>query len=308
MLAFLLFRQIIILFLIMFTGVFLVRSGILKKEEQRVLAQVLLNVAMPCVIINAFLKVDYTPAIRNGFILMLAASALMQVLLITVTKLMRKPFHLTPIEEGSIEYCNAGTLMVPLVTAVLGGEWVVYAATFLCIQNFFLWTHAVSLVSGIRQTDVKKLLKNTNLIAVVIGALLFLVQCPVPAVLRETMDSISAIVGPLTMISTGMILAEADLRKIFMNPRIYFIIFLKMIATPLLCLLVLKYSPLSSITENANEIMMVLTMILSAPSANLITQWSAIYNKDVDYAGSIGTATMLVCIVTMPLMIFLFEI
>ena len=307
MLSILLLRQIFILFLIMFVGIILVKTGLLKKEDQHVLIVLLLDVAMPCVVINSFLKVEYTPEIRNGFILMLIAGTLVQGLAILVTKLVRKPFHLTDVEEGSIEYCNAGALMIPLIQAVLGDEWVVYTATFLCVQNFYLWTHGVSLISRTPQTNLKKLIKNPNLVAIALGAVLFIIHCPLPDILRETMDNAGSMAGPLCMLSTGMIMADVDLKKIFLNVRIYFIIFLKMIVLPLLCIAIMKYTPLSTVTANADQIMMILTMIMAAPSANLITQWAALYDNEPDYAGSIGVATTLVCILTIPLMVHIFQ-
>ena len=291
----------------MFVGIILVKTGLLKKEDQHVLIVLLLDVAMPCVVINSFLKVEYTPEIRNGFILMLIAGTLVQGLAILVTKLVRKPFHLTDVEEGSIEYCNAGALMIPLIQAVLGDEWVVYTATFLCVQNFYLWTHGVSLISRTPQTNLKKLIKNPNLVAIALGAVLFIIHCPLPDILRETMDNAGSMAGPLCMLSTGMIMADVDLKKIFLNIRIYFIIFLKMIVLPLLCIAIMKYTPLSTVTANADQIMMILTMIMAAPSANLITQWAALYDNEPDYAGSIGVATTLVCILTIPLMVHIFQ-
>lgn len=307
MLSVLLLRQIFILFLIMFAGIILVKTGLLKREDQNVLIVLLLDIAMPCVVINSFLKVDYTPEIRNGFLLMLAAGTLIQGFAILVTRALRRPFHLTDVEEGSIEYCNAGALMIPLVQAVLGDEWVVYTATFLCVQNFYLWTHGVSLISRTPQTDLKKLVKNPNLVAIALGAVLFILHCPLPDILRDTMDSAGNMAGPLCMLSTGMIMADVDLKKIFFNIRIYFIIFLKMIALPLVCLAVMKYTPLSTVTDNAEQIMMILTMLMAAPSANLITQWGALYDNEPDYAGSIGVATTLVCILTMPLIVHIYQ-
>ena len=291
----------------MFAGIILVKTGLLKKEDQHVLIVLLLDVAMPCVVINSFLKVEYTPEIRNGFILMLIAGTLVQGFVILVTRLVRKPFHLTDVEEGSIEYCNAGALMIPLIQAVLGDEWVVYTATFLCVQNFYLWTHGVSLISRTPQTKLKKLIKNPNLVAIALGAVLFIIHCPLPDILRETMDNAGSMAGPLCMLSTGMIMADVDLKKIFLNVRIYFIIFLKMIVLPLLCIAIMKYTPLSTVTANADQIMMILTMIMAAPSANLITQWAALYDNEPDYAGSIGVATTLVCILTIPLMVHIFQ-
>ncbi len=308
MLSFLLFRQIVILFLIMLTGVVLVKTGLLKRENNKVIVVILMNFAVPCVTVNAFLKVAYSPEIRNGLLLTVVTVAAVQAMLIVIVRISSRPLRLGTIEQGSLEYSNSGAFMIPLITAVLGGEWVVYTATYLCVQNFFLWTHGISLISETPQYNLKKLVTNPNLIGTVLGLLIFLMRIPVPEILQETMDNAGNLVGPLAMISTGMIMAEADLKKVFGNLRIYFILLLKMIVLPLLVLAALKFLPLTWITPHAHEIMLIIVMVVAAPSANLITQWSALYDKDADYAGAIGIATQLLCILTMPFIVFLFEL
>lgn len=44
-----------------------------------------------------------------------------------------------------------------------------------------------------------------------------------------------------------------------------------------------------------------------APSANIVTQFSQMFSRDALYASLINTVTMLLCIITMPLMITLFQ-
>ena len=308
MLSFLLFRQIVILFLLMLAGVVLVKTRLLKKDDNKIPLVILMNFAVPCVTINAFLKVGFSSEIRNGLLLTAATVAVVQALLIVITKLSSRPLRLNMIEQGSLEYSNSGAFMIPLITAVLGGEWVVYTATYLCVQNFFLWTHGISLISETPQYNLKKLVTNPNLIATVLGLLIFLLRIPVPEILQETLGSAGNLVGPLAMICTGMIMAEADLKKVFGNSRIYFILLLKMIVLPLLVLAALKYLPLTWITPHAHEIMLIIVMVVAAPSANLITQWSALYDKYADYAGAIGIATQLLCIFTMPFIVFLYEL
>ena len=39
-------------------------------------------------------------------------------------------------EQASLIYTNAGNLIIPLVTAVLGPEWVIYSSMFQLVQQF----------------------------------------------------------------------------------------------------------------------------------------------------------------------------
>ena len=55
-------------------------------------------------------------------------------------------FGFTPIEKATIIYSNSGNLIIPLVGAILGNEWVIYSSGYMVVQTILLWTHAKSLV------------------------------------------------------------------------------------------------------------------------------------------------------------------
>ena len=46
---------------------------------------------------------------------------------------------------------------------------------------------------------------------------------------------------------------------------------------------------------------------ICTPSASTLTQMAQVYGKDADYASAINVVTTLLCIVTMPLMVALYQ-
>ena len=60
-------EQIIQLFLMIFMGYLIVKVGLVKDEDSKVLSKIILYLIIPCVIINAF-QVDYTIAACSGCI------------------------------------------------------------------------------------------------------------------------------------------------------------------------------------------------------------------------------------------------
>ena len=69
----LLMEQIFELFLMILMGFIIVKAGIVKEEDSKVLSKIVLYLIIPCVIINAF-QVDYTKKTVNGLLIALAAS------------------------------------------------------------------------------------------------------------------------------------------------------------------------------------------------------------------------------------------
>lgn len=129
----LLMEQIIQLFLMIFMGFLIVKAKLLNSEDSKVLSIVVLYLIIPCVIINAF-QVDYTSQTVKGLLIALAGSVMTQVILLIVVSILGRVLHLNEVEVASIYYSNSGNLIVPIVTFILGKEWVLYGCVFMSVQ------------------------------------------------------------------------------------------------------------------------------------------------------------------------------
>ena len=290
----LLMEQIFELFLMILMGFIIVKAGIVKEEDSKVLSKIVLYLIIPCVIINAF-QVDYTKKTVNGLLIALAASVLLQVVLLLVVFVMGKLFSLNEVETASIYYSNSGNLIVPIVTFVLGQKWILYGCVFMSVQLIFLWTHC------------KKIILNINMISIAIGAILFFTRIRLPELITNTISSVGNMIGPASMIVTGMLFAGMDLKAIFANKRVYFISALRMLVIPLIALFLIKISHLATLSADAQKIMLIVFLAVITPSASTVTQMCQVYGNDAHYASAINVVTTLCAIVTMPFMVLLFS-
>ena len=132
MISLLLLKQIAQLFICIFLGWLLVRSRLLKPEDSRVLSVVALYVVTPCVIVNAF-QIEASPEMLRGLLLSLGTAVVLHALMLLLTALCRRPLRLNAVEQASLVYSNAGNLVIPLVSAILGKEWVLFTSMFLIV-------------------------------------------------------------------------------------------------------------------------------------------------------------------------------
>lgn len=151
----LLAQQIAQLFLILIMGYAVVKAGLLKASDSKVLSVLMVYLVCPCMILNAF-QIEDTPDIRRGLVYAMIVAAAMHVVLLAFTALLRRPLKLDVIEQVNTIYSNAGALVIPLVRALLGDEYVIYSCAFIIVQLILLWTHASSLLQGDRALDWKK--------------------------------------------------------------------------------------------------------------------------------------------------------
>ena len=299
-------NQIIQLFIMIFMGFIIVKAKLLKAEDSKILSVIVLYLIIPCVIINAF-QVDYTPQTVKGLLIALAGSVMAQVILLIVVSILGRVFHLNEVEVASIYYSNSGNLIVPIVMFILGKEWVLYGCVFMSVQLVFIWTHCKKIISRESTYDWRKIVLNINMISIAIGIVLFLTRIHLPEDINSTLSAVGGMIGPASMIVTGMLFAGMDLKAIFANKRVYFISALRMLVIPLIALFLIKISHLATLSADAQKIMLIVFLAVITPSASTVTQMCQVYGNDAHYASAINVVTTLCAIVTMPFMVLLFS-
>lgn len=306
MIAFILAKKILSLFLMMAMGVILVKSKVIRVEDSRSISLISLYLITPCAIFSAF-QMAYTPQILKGLILAAAAAIILHIIMIILTRILERPMKLDAVEKASIIYSNAGNLIIPIVTAIFGKEWVIYSAGYLLVQTILLWSHGRMTVCGEKKVDVRKIFMNINILAAVAGLVCFILGAMLPAPMLDAVDSVGTMIGPSAMIVTGMLIGSMDFQKILSYRRLWFVSVLRLIIYPLIGVAFLKFSGITGLVPEGATILMITLLAMTTPSASTVTQMAQVYGKDADYASAINVVTTLCCIFTMPLMVTLYQ-
>ncbi len=306
-LSLLLIQQICQLFIMIFFGYLLVKTKTLSTEDSKVLSKLLLFVISPCAIITSF-TIEYTPDKLMGLGISFLGAFIVHLIFIPLTELLTKIFGFAPIEKATLIYSNSGNLIIPLVGAILGKEWVLYTSGYMVIQTILLWTHAKNLVCNEKKYDLKKIFLNINVIAIAIGLCIFFTQIQMPSILLATIDKVGSMMGSIAMIVIGMLIGEMDLKSIFEEKRTYLICFMRLIVYPLIIIIILKISGLTQLTAEASQILLITLLASSAPAAATITQFAQLYNKHPGYASIMNVMSVIFSIITMPLMVMIYQI
>ena len=301
-----LISQIASLFLMMGLGLLIVKLGLLRSEDSRILSLLCIYVVTPCVNIHAF-QITYTPNILQGFLLAVALSLAMHLLLFLLSAILKRTLGMTEAEQLSVVYPNSGNLVIPLVTALMGAQWVIYASAFMSVQLLFIWTHGVSVMSGQKRVELRKILTNVNLLCVIAGLLLFLFRVELPAVVDSTLGSVAGMLGPLSMIMIGMMIAGMRLDRIVTNRRIYLVSAVRLILAPILAIVAMKLAEGFIAIPDTRTIMTIVLLAVVMPASSTVTQLAQLHQREAEYSGSINVMTTLLSIATMPLIMALWE-
>lgn len=190
---------------------------------------------------------------------------------------------------------------------MLGDKWVFYACVFMGLQTIFFWTHCKNVLSHEKGFNLKKIFFNINIITIIVAIVLFFAKIRLPEIITGTLSSVGAMIGPASMFVIGMLIGGMDLKKVLTNKKAYFISFMRLIVIPLIALLILKVSGLVGWNKEGKEILLIVFMAVISPVASTVTQMCQVYDNDSRYASAISVLTTLGAIVTMPLMVLLYQ-
>mgnify|MGYP000010677611 FL=1 len=181
--------QILLMFLYLIIGYVLYRTGLITQEGSKALAHLLLYCVLPCVVLKSFC-IEYSAKGAVELAVSIAAGAGMLLLSMAVSWLF---FRKDPMAQIGVAFSNAGFMGFPLVTAVLGGEAVFYAAGFVALLNALQWTYGQAKLSGDKKyIQLGAVLKNPLVLSLLGGVMIYFCRIPVPQFLRTPMGPLRA--------------------------------------------------------------------------------------------------------------------
>ena len=114
----------------------------------------------------------------------------------------------------------------------------------------------------------KKIFSNINISTIIIAITLFFAKIRLPEIITGTLGSVGAMIGPVSMFVTGMLIGGMELKKILTDKRTYFISFMRLITIPLIALLILKISGLKGWNKDGEQILLIVFMAVISPVAS----------------------------------------
>lgn len=297
-------NQIITMFIILVLGFLCYKAKIIGENANKALSDVLLHLINPILIFVSYqtdFKKEMLPGLGAAF-LMAILSHLFFLLAarFCVRKSDRQDYL---VERCSLVYTNCGFFGIPLVNGIFGSEGVLYLTAYITIFNLLIWTHCVSVFK--EQTDIRSLvqvLKSPTILAIIIGLPMLIFQIRLPGLLLRSLEMIKEMNTPVAMLVAGISLAQTDLKKIFQKPRLYGVSFLKMLIFPILSMVLLK------LLFGSGMVCEIIVIAGACPSATMVTMFALEQKRDYKYSSEIFAFTNVLAALTIPLVIFLFEL
>jgi predicted permease len=297
-------NAIIRIMIMVLVGIIFTKLGIIDEKITAAASTLLLMVINPINLLSSYLG-GYDAEKAKGLFISMGLCVVMMLFAIAESFIaVKKGAPDWEVERACITFGNLGFMGIPIVTAIVGSEAVFYMSTLILIQNVFMWTYGIMLMSGesAGKDTFRKILHIPTIICILIGMVIFFTRIPVPEIVSAPLKSIAGSTTPVAMIISGSIIARSNLKEVFGHARILLISAIRLIISPLLMLLVLKLLPLPQLLS--------LTVFIAAgtPSATNNNIFAVRYGKNAGYATGIFTMTTFACMFTIPALVILYNL
>ncbi|MBR2989592.1 AEC family transporter [Candidatus Saccharibacteria bacterium] len=289
--------------LIMVLGFILGKLKLIDKHTNNHLVNLLLSVFMPASLFMAFPS-TYSQATTNLFFSGLLAGVIVMTALIIISKIVFNKFwfkdQLRYEAQFGLVFNNATFLGYPIVASTFGEQGIIAYCGFIVIFNIALFSYGIYLFK--HKFSWRMLLDtiiNPNIVAVIIGMTLFLINFKLPAVLDNTISFVGNATTPLSILCIGFMLSEAHLKHLIKKWRLIIPAAVQLIIGPVATFFLLKSLgfPLAVIS--------VCTLIEALPTATSLGLFATKYGGDEVEASELVTISTILSIGSLPLMLTL---
>lgn len=287
----LIIEQIVIMMALMAVGYVIYKIRMIDDYTTKQLSSLILYVVVPCIMLVSFTQ-EYSYDKFIGFFIALIASFVIIFIGIFAGRIILGKD--TGLEQYACGFSNAGIIGIPLVSSVLGTDYVFYVSAFFAAFFITTWTYGEYLIEGPGHENLKKVITNPVVICTVVGIGLFVFNVKLPDILKSACNSIGGLNTPLGMMMLGTYIAKEDLGKMFKNKMCYLVSLIRLIIVPLICLFILKF-----VYVPFEQIKMVLLICACSPCAATLAMFSQMCGKDYSYGARMVSLSTLFSPVTM---------
>lgn len=290
-------EQVAVLAILMAVGYIGGRTGVLKDNENKAMTVLLTHIAMPALIISAF-SLGYSKENLNGVITVFILSLFAHILAGIIAKFAYIKY---PEEKGVILifgniFSNSGFMGVPFVYALFGETALLYASVYMIPFHIIIWTYGEALLRKEKEIiTIKKIIKNPAIISIIIGIIIFILNIKLPKVIDQPVGILSSLTSPLAMLILGERISKINLKEIIADKYIYYGCFIKLIATPIIVLLILNLINIDPLIKN------IIVIMQSLPIAVLTVVLSQKHGADADFASKVTVVSHILSVITIPL-------
>lgn len=272
----------------------------LDEHTNNQISSMIVSILTPLLVLSSAADAVGTISLRLlGFVGIIAV--VMFLFFIVVGKLLSPLFDREKSQQKIYQlmfvFSNLSFIGIPVISSILGAEYVVYVMVFMQVYNLFLYTYGIAVMDGQLSAASLKGMLNPGTLFSIAGLLLIIANIRLPDFLLTAVSYLGSAAPPLALMSVGYTLANSDLKKAFGNIRLYIFSAIKLLALPLLMIQLLKLLPVDT------PVLLVCAVMFGMPVGNMPLMLGTQKGLDCSTCTAAILVTTVLCVVTIPILL-----
>ena len=285
-------QQMIMIFILIGVGVLLYKKEMLSEGASKHISGIIVNVTNPALLICSAFGDGPKVSLRElgtALVIFIIVYAILLAAAFLIPHILRveRAYHYS--YQMMTVFGNVGFIGIPLASAVLGTESLIFVSIYNLIYNILIYTFGISVlqraaarqsaaanegsantktgtatVSDIHVSSSRwKKIINAGTISAAATIIFYLADFPVPNIVPSTLTYMGQSTTLLSMLVLGASVAQMALKDIFTHARLYGFVLLRQILMPIGCVMLFR------LFINDTLILNTLALMLAVPAGNL---------------------------------------
>lgn len=305
-------QQMVIIFLLIGIGMILFKKGMLSEMTSKQLSGLIVNVTNPALLICSAFE-DGPRVTIQELALAFSLYAVIYAVLIAVSfvlpYILRVPNRYHYAYRMLTIFGNTGFIGIPLASAVLGTESLIFVSIFNLLFNILIYTFGISILqkAAARQASCasdsstgqgssgrwQKII-NAGTISAAATIIFYLGNFDVPVIITSTISYVGRATTLLSMLVLGVSVVQMTPKEIFSHPKLYGFTLLRQILIPIICIVLVRPFVHNTLILNT------MALMLAVPAANMPLMLSKQLNVETDTISQGIILTTVLSLITIP--------
>lgn len=288
-------------------GVFFAYKVPITTEVKQTLILIVLNIAVPSVILNGVFNTEVTDELLNQAMIIFGISIVFHLGALLFAWIFTKIFRFKSLFAKKMTILaalgNTGFIGIPLCATIFGPVGGLLAAIFDAGLDIILFSVVIYMLQSGIGLNIRQQLKsilNIPLLAVIVGLTSAFIGFQPPEVIKQLTALLSGLAAPLAMLYLGILLQGLFKKTGFtVYPQIWFPLGIRLVIIPIFTLMLISLT-------NLDDLLINIVIILSAmPTFTLAAILFARYTEDEETAVMTIAFSTILSLLTIPLISYL---
>ncbi len=294
------FFQMLALLIMIGAGYLAAKTGMMDEHTNNQMSGMIVNVFNPLLVLASSANaVGQIPLDTMAVVGLIAAGMFV---FFIIAGMLLSPFFEKDREQRKIYqlmfvFSNVGFIGIPVISSILGAEYVVYVSEFMLVYTFVFYTYGIALMDGHFSTASLKSMINPGTIFGLAAMAVVIFEIQLPDFIITAVTYLGNVTSPVALMAVGFALANSNLKKVFGQPGLYIFSVVKLLILPLLML------PLLKLAANDETLLPVCMVMFGMPIGNMPLILGNQKGMDVTSCSAAIILTTVLCVFTVPVLI-----